>query len=130
MENEGQMEVNEPHLRLERLDCPGRRSRNQQYECNVMVGEIWIEFRRTLELGNGRFVLPHETQCPAEREVRARQIGGQPYRLASRLIGAVDGRSPWTTIVPSVNAQLDITLGKEGMGPGVVGVDGQRLLQA
>jgi hypothetical protein len=48
-----------------------------------MVGEIWIEFGRALERGNGRVVLPRETQCPAERDVRIGQIGGQPHRLAS-----------------------------------------------
>jgi hypothetical protein len=47
-----------------------------------MVGEIWIELSRALELGNGRFVLPHETQCPAERDVGARPIGGQPHCFA------------------------------------------------
>ena len=56
-------------MRLERLDCPDRLSGNQQCPCKVMVGEIWIELSRAVELGNGRFVLPHETQRPAERDV-------------------------------------------------------------
>ena len=48
-----------------------------------MIGEIWIELDRALELGNGRFVLPHVTQCPAERDVGVRQIGGEPHRFES-----------------------------------------------
>jgi len=81
--NARRIERIKPHLRLERLDCPGRFSGNQQCPCKVMVGEIWIELGRALERGNGCVVLPRETQRPAERDVRIGQTGGQPHRLAS-----------------------------------------------
>src|SRR5262245_22728569 len=72
-----------PLVRFKRLDGPSRVTSKQQGERKVIVGGIWIELGRALELDDGRFVLAHETQCPAERHASVTQARGQSHSLAS-----------------------------------------------